>query len=45
MKVLSRQNTCVNEREASGAVRLQGGEVETVHELVYIGSTFRSNRE
>ncbi|KAI5621974.1 hypothetical protein C0J50_18358 [Silurus asotus] len=45
MKV-SRSKTeymCVNERECSGVVRLQGEEVEKVVELRYMGSTVQSN--
>ncbi|KAK3547537.1 hypothetical protein QTP86_021515 [Hemibagrus guttatus] len=45
MKV-SRSNTeymCVNEREGSGTVRLQGEEVKNVQEFKYLGSTVQSN--
>ena len=38
--VVARQ--CVNKREASGTVRLQGVEVETVHKFKYLGSTVQS---
>ncbi|KAK3544010.1 hypothetical protein QTP70_033140, partial [Hemibagrus guttatus] len=47
MKV-SRSKTeymCVNEREGSGTVRLQGEEVKKVQEFKYLGSTFQSNGE
>ncbi|KAK3530827.1 hypothetical protein QTP70_002857 [Hemibagrus guttatus] len=47
MKV-SRSKTeymCVNEREGSGTVRLQGKEVKKVQEFKYLGSTDRSNGE
>ncbi|KAK3521007.1 hypothetical protein QTP86_015761, partial [Hemibagrus guttatus] len=45
MKV-SRSKTeymCVNEREGSGTVRLQGEEVKKVQEFKYFGSTVQSN--
>ncbi|KAK3570621.1 hypothetical protein QTP86_023816, partial [Hemibagrus guttatus] len=47
MKV-SRSKTeymCVNEREGSGTVRLQGEEVKKVQEFQYLGSTVQSNGE
>ncbi|KAK3529495.1 hypothetical protein QTP70_031738 [Hemibagrus guttatus] len=47
MKV-SRSKTeymCVNEREGSGTVRLQGEEVKNVQEFKYLGSTVQSNEE
>ncbi|KAK3545109.1 hypothetical protein QTP70_000788 [Hemibagrus guttatus] len=47
MKV-SRSKTeymCVNEREGSGTVRLQGEEVKKVQECKYLGSTVQSNGE
>ncbi|KAK3570592.1 hypothetical protein QTP86_023645, partial [Hemibagrus guttatus] len=47
MKV-SRSKTeymCVNEREGSGTVRLQGEEVKKVQEFTYLGSTVQSNGE
>ncbi|KAK3540053.1 hypothetical protein QTP70_023811 [Hemibagrus guttatus] len=47
MKV-SRSKTeymCVNERERSGTVRLQGEEVKKVQEFKYLGSTVQSNGE
>ncbi|KAK3547882.1 hypothetical protein QTP70_000339 [Hemibagrus guttatus] len=47
MKV-SRSKTeymCVNERERSGTVRLQGEEVKKVPEFKYLGSTVQSNGE
>ncbi|KAK3570329.1 hypothetical protein QTP86_017160 [Hemibagrus guttatus] len=47
MKV-SRSKTeymCVNEREGSGKVRLQGEEVKKVEEFKYLGSTVQSNGE
>ncbi|KAK3556562.1 hypothetical protein QTP70_009536 [Hemibagrus guttatus] len=47
MKV-SRSKTeymCVNEREGSGTVRLQGEEVKEVQEFKYLGSTVQSNEE
>ncbi|KAK3524895.1 hypothetical protein QTP86_011308 [Hemibagrus guttatus] len=47
MKV-SRNKTeymCVNEREGSGTVRLQGEEVKKVQEFKYLGSTVQSNGE
>ncbi|KAK3517355.1 hypothetical protein QTP70_004696 [Hemibagrus guttatus] len=47
MKV-SRSKTeymCVNEREGSGTVRLQGEEVKKVQEFKYLGSTVQSNGE
>ncbi|KAK3530930.1 hypothetical protein QTP70_006515 [Hemibagrus guttatus] len=47
MKV-SRSKTeymCVNEREGSGKVRLQGEEVKKVQEFKYLGSTVQSNGE
>ncbi|KAK3511475.1 hypothetical protein QTP70_008958 [Hemibagrus guttatus] len=47
MKV-SRSKTeymCVNEREESGTVRLQGEEVKKVQEFKYLGSTVQSNGE
>ncbi|KAK3571170.1 hypothetical protein QTP86_003655 [Hemibagrus guttatus] len=37
--------TCVNEREGSGTVRLQGEEVKKVLEFKYLGSTVQSNGE
>ncbi|KAK3560607.1 hypothetical protein QTP86_010947 [Hemibagrus guttatus] len=37
--------TCVNEREGSGTVRLQGEEVKKVQEFKYLGSTVQSNGE
>ncbi|KAK3519927.1 hypothetical protein QTP70_007771, partial [Hemibagrus guttatus] len=36
---------CVNEREGSGTVRLQGEEVKKVQEFKYLGSTVQSNVE
>ncbi|KAK3525823.1 hypothetical protein QTP70_010325 [Hemibagrus guttatus] len=36
---------CVNEREGSGTVRLQGEEVKKVREFKYLGSTVQSNGE
>ncbi|KAK3507053.1 hypothetical protein QTP70_003306 [Hemibagrus guttatus] len=36
---------CVNEREGSGTVRLQGEEVKKVQEFKYLGSTIQSNGE
>ncbi|KAK3506379.1 hypothetical protein QTP70_017251 [Hemibagrus guttatus] len=36
---------CVNEREVSGTVRLQGEEVKKVQEFKYLGSTVQSNGE
>ncbi|KAK3530888.1 hypothetical protein QTP70_004404 [Hemibagrus guttatus] len=36
---------CVNEREGSGTVRLQGKEVKKVQEFKYLGSTVQSNGE
>ncbi|KAK3511140.1 hypothetical protein QTP70_032093 [Hemibagrus guttatus] len=47
MKV-SRSKTeymCVNEREGSGTVRLQGEEVKKAQEFKYLGSTVQSNGE
>ncbi|KAK3508916.1 hypothetical protein QTP70_013736 [Hemibagrus guttatus] len=47
MKV-SRSKTeymCVNKREGSGTVRLQGEEVKKVQEFKYLGSTVQSNGE
>ncbi|KAK3516660.1 hypothetical protein QTP70_021999 [Hemibagrus guttatus] len=47
MKV-SRSKTeymCVNEREGSGTVRLQGYKVKKVQEFKYLGSTVQSNGE
>ncbi|KAK3545937.1 hypothetical protein QTP70_016961, partial [Hemibagrus guttatus] len=47
MKV-SRSKTeymCVNEREGSGTVRLQGEEVQKVQEFKYLGSTVQNNGE
>ncbi|MCJ8731241.1 hypothetical protein PDJAM_G00197160 [Pangasius djambal] len=47
MKV-SRSKTeylCVNEREGSGTVRLQGEEVKKVQDFKYLGSTVQSNGE
>ncbi|KAK3574203.1 hypothetical protein QTP86_004329 [Hemibagrus guttatus] len=47
MKV-SRSKTeymCVNEREGSGTVRLQGEEVKKVQKFKYLGSTVQSNGE
>ncbi|KAK3517853.1 hypothetical protein QTP70_021012, partial [Hemibagrus guttatus] len=47
MKV-SRSKTeymCVNEREGSGTVRLQGEEVKKVQEFKYLGSAVQSNGE
>ena len=40
---VARENTCVNVREASGTVRLQGVEVKKVHEFKYLGSTVQCN--
>ncbi|KAI5625322.1 hypothetical protein C0J50_15181 [Silurus asotus] len=45
---LSRSKTeymCVNEREGSGVVRLQGEEIQKVEEFRYLGSTVQSNGE
>ncbi|KAK3531168.1 hypothetical protein QTP70_013272 [Hemibagrus guttatus] len=39
------EHMCVNEREGSGTVRLQGEEVKKVHEFKYLGSTVQSNGE
>ncbi|KAK3570820.1 hypothetical protein QTP86_027652 [Hemibagrus guttatus] len=36
---------CMNEREGSGTVRLQGEEVKKVQEFKYLGSTVQSNGE
>ncbi|KAK3558090.1 hypothetical protein QTP86_009450 [Hemibagrus guttatus] len=36
---------CVNEREGSGTVRLQGEEVKKVQEFKYLGSTVQGNGE
>ncbi|KAK3561616.1 hypothetical protein QTP86_010765 [Hemibagrus guttatus] len=36
---------CVNEREGSGTVRLQGEEVKKIQEFKYLGSTVQSNGE
>ncbi|KAK3513892.1 hypothetical protein QTP70_032857 [Hemibagrus guttatus] len=36
---------CVNERERSGTVRLQGEEMKKVQEFKYLGSTVQSNGE
>ncbi|KAK3507467.1 hypothetical protein QTP70_021829, partial [Hemibagrus guttatus] len=36
---------CVNEREGSGTVRLQGEEVKKAQEFKYLGSTVQSNGE
>ncbi|KAK3524296.1 hypothetical protein QTP70_027035 [Hemibagrus guttatus] len=36
---------CVNERERSGTLRLQGKEVKKVQEFKYLGSTVQSNGE
>ncbi|KAK3567105.1 hypothetical protein QTP86_009809 [Hemibagrus guttatus] len=47
-KKVSRSKTeymCVNEREGSGTVRLQGEEVKKVQEFKYLGSTVQSNGE
>ncbi|KAK3510392.1 hypothetical protein QTP70_005867 [Hemibagrus guttatus] len=47
MKV-SRSKTeymCVNEKEGSGTVRLQGEEVKKIQEFKYLGSTVQSNGE
>ena len=35
------ESMCVSERESSGTVRLQGVEVEKVHQFKYLGSTVR----
>ncbi|KAK3532054.1 hypothetical protein QTP86_003542 [Hemibagrus guttatus] len=46
--MVSRSKTeymCVNEREGSGTVRLQGEEVNKVQEFKYLGSTVQSNGE
>ncbi|KAK3550556.1 hypothetical protein QTP70_000063 [Hemibagrus guttatus] len=46
MKVSSKtEYMCVNEREGSGTVRLQGEEVKKVQEFKYLGSTVQSNGE
>ncbi|KAK3542797.1 hypothetical protein QTP70_003002 [Hemibagrus guttatus] len=47
MKVSSSKTEymCVNEREGSGTVRLQGEEVKKVQEFKYLGSTVQSNGE
>ncbi|KAK3560905.1 hypothetical protein QTP86_022883 [Hemibagrus guttatus] len=47
MKVSRRKTEymCVNEREGSGTVRLQGEEVKKVQEFKYLGSTVQSNGE
>ncbi|KAK3572535.1 hypothetical protein QTP86_034562 [Hemibagrus guttatus] len=39
------EHVCVNEREGSGTVRLQGEEVKKVQEFKYLGSTVQSNGE
>ncbi|KAM7405544.1 hypothetical protein PAMP_012803 [Pampus punctatissimus] len=36
---------CVNERDPSGSVRLQGEEIKKVEDFKYLGSTVQSNRE
>ena len=36
---------CVNERDPSGRVRLQGEEIKTVEDFKYLGSTVQSNGE
>ena len=36
---------CVNERNPSGTVRLQGAEIKKVEGFNYLGSTVQSNRE
>ncbi|KAK3557303.1 hypothetical protein QTP70_026619 [Hemibagrus guttatus] len=41
----SKMYMCVNEREGSGTVRLQGEEVKKVQEFKYLGSTVQSNGE
>ena len=35
--VVTKQNTCVSEMEASGTGRLKGVEVEKVHEFKHLG--------
>ena len=45
---VSHSNTeymCKNEKKASGTVRLQGVEVEKVHEFKYVRSTVQTNGE
>ncbi|KAK3552013.1 hypothetical protein QTP70_031599 [Hemibagrus guttatus] len=39
------EHMCVNEREGSGTVRLQGEEMKKVQEFKYLGSTVQSNGE
>ena len=36
---VARQNTCVNERNPTGTVRLQGEEVKKVEDVKYLEST------
>ncbi|MED6237850.1 hypothetical protein ATANTOWER_024428 [Ataeniobius toweri] len=36
---------CVNEREPSGAMRLQGTEIKKVEDFKYLGSTVQCNGE
>ncbi|KAK3546639.1 hypothetical protein QTP70_031433, partial [Hemibagrus guttatus] len=45
IKVSRSKYMCVNEREGSGTVRLQGEEVKKVQEFKYLGSTVQSNGE
>lgn len=43
--VVARQNTCMNEREASGTWRFQGVEAEKANEFKSFGSSVQSNGE
>ena len=46
MKVSSKTKyMCMNERNPSGTVRLQGAEVKKVEDFKYLGSTVQSNGE
>ena len=47
MKVSSRKTVymCVNKRNPSGTVRLQGAEMKKVGDFKYLGSTVQSNGE
>ena len=43
--VIGKLNTCVNVRQPSGTLGLQGAETKKGHYFKYLGSTVQSNRE
>ena len=45
MKVSKTEYMCVNEKDPSGTVKLQGAEIKKVEDFKYLGSTVQSNGE